>query len=111
MYWVITSLINMKLRLLLLIGMLWLGGCSYIDSLIGEEEEIIDPPAVLVEFQPSVEVKKIWSKNTGDGTDDQYLLLAPIIASQKIYIASTDMKVMAIEAANGKNIWNRKLDI
>lgn len=98
-------------RLLLLCGVIFLGGCSYLDSLIGEEEEIIDPPAVLTDFQPTITLEKVWSKNTGEGTDEQYLLLAPVIAADKIYIASNDLKVMALNTENGKNIWSKKLDV
>lgn len=101
----------MILRILILIGAFSLGGCTYLNSLMGEEEEIVNPPAVLTDFQPSIDVKRAWNRNTGKGTDDQYLLLAPVIANQKVYVASTDLKLNAYDAISGKTLWSNKLDL
>ncbi len=98
-------------RLFLLIGLFSLTGCTYLDSLMGEEEEIIDPPALLVDFPASIDVKRLWNRNTGKGTDDQYLMLAPVIVGQKIFVTSTDMKMAALDAVNGKNLWGHELSI
>lgn len=98
----------MILRLLVLFSIISLTGCG---SWIGGDDEIIDPPAVLTEFEPSIDVTRVWNKNTGSGTDDQYLMLAPIIANQKVFIADTDMKLMAYNSTNGKNIWSRSVSL
>ena len=98
----------MQLRILVLFSIVCLNGCG---SWIGGEDEIIDPPAVLTEFEPSIEVTRVWDKNTGSGTDDQYLMLAPVIANQRVFIADTDMKLMAYDSVNGKNIWSRSISL
>ncbi len=98
---------DMILRSLLLSGIVSLAGCG---SLVGEDDEIVDPPAELTEFEPSIEVSRIWDTNTGSGTDDQYLLLSPVIVEQRLYIADTDLKLMALDTVNGKNLWTHKLN-
>jgi outer membrane protein assembly factor BamB len=110
MHWA-NKAVDKLVRLLLLASLIGLGGCTYLDSLMGEEEEIIDPPAVLVDFPASLDVKRIWNRNTGKGTDEQYLMLAPVIDGEKIYVASTDMKVAALNATTGKNLWTHELSI
>lgn len=97
---------DMYLRILVLSGIVCLTGCG---SLVGGDDEIVDPPAELTEFQPSIEVTEVWNKNTGSGTDDQYLWLTPVVASQKLYIADTDLKVMALDTLDGKNLWTHTL--
>jgi len=101
----------MMMRILVLFSVTWLGGCTYLNSLMGEEEEIINPPAELVDFQPSINVTRVWNRNTGKGTDDQYLLLAPVVADQKVYVASTDLKMIAYDASNGRNLWTHNLSL
>jgi outer membrane protein assembly factor BamB len=81
---------------------LYLSGCG---SWIGTEEEIVDPPAELTEFEPSVVVDELWDKGTGSGTDEQYLMLAPVVVDQKIYVADTNSKLTAIDAGSGRNLW------
>ena len=98
----------MILRILLLSAIVCLAGCG---SWIGEDEEIIDPPALLVDFPQSIKINRLWSRNTGSGTDDQYLLLAPIVSGQTIYIADTDLKVMALDTAKGKVLWKHKIKL
>ncbi|MEX2353465.1 MAG: hypothetical protein WD709_04700, partial [Gammaproteobacteria bacterium] len=61
-------------RFLLLFAFLLTYGCG---SLIGTKEEIIDPPAELVEFQASLDVSRLWDRNTGKGTNKHFLTLAP----------------------------------
>ncbi len=110
MHWA-NNTVDKLARLLLLTGLFGLGGCTYLDSLMGEEEEIIDPPALLVDFPASLDVKQIWDRNTGKGTDEQYLMLAPVIDGERIYVASTDLKVVALNATNGKSLWTHTLSI
>ena len=76
---------------------------------MGEKEEVVDPPAELIEFEPSLEVTEIWDRNTGSGTDDQYLILQPVVANEKIYIADTNRKLIALNISNGRNVWSYEL--
>jgi len=96
----------MFLRIFLLFIAVFISGCG---SLIGKKEEIVDPPAVLVDFQPSLAVTRLWERNTGSGTNKHYLNLAPVVAEDKVIIADTNKKVLAINSDNGRNIWTYQL--
>lgn len=87
--------------------MLLLSGCG---SLTGTKEEPVDPPAELVEFQPSLAVSPLWDRNTGSGTNKHYLNLAPVVADGKVFIADTNKKVVAMDTSNGRNIWSYQLN-
>jgi outer membrane protein assembly factor BamB len=96
----------MFLRIFLLFIAVFISGCG---SLIGKKEEIVDPPAVLIDFQPSLAVTRLWERNTGSGTNKHYLNLAPVVAEDKVIIADTNKKVLAINTENGRNIWTYQL--
>ena len=98
----------MLLRLILAIYFLILTACG---SLVGEEEEIVDPPAELTDIQTSLDVSEIWDRDTGGGTDDQYLMIRPYIDGDRIFITDTNRKVTALNAANGRNNWSSNLDL
>ena len=55
-----------------------LSSCSWIKSWGGEEP---GDPAPLVEFEPSLEVRKAWSTRIGDGMGKQGLSMAPAYSS------------------------------
>ncbi|MGK0298638.1 MAG: outer membrane protein assembly factor BamB [Gammaproteobacteria bacterium] len=101
----------MIFRLLIVLFFVSLSGCTYLDSLMGEDAEIFDPPAELTEFEASVEVTELWDRNTGKGTDNQYLMLQPAIADDKIYIADTNRKLIAMNASNGRIEWTFNLKL
>ena len=75
----------------------------------GEDNAI--PPSPLVEINESVSVNEIWSRNTGKGTDKQYLKLLPALAGQKIFIADIKGVIRAIDATTGANIWDHDSDL
>ncbi len=65
-------------------------------------------PAALVEFSPVITPKVIWSKNTGKGTDKQYLKLSPVIADDTVYTVDVKGRVVASNMHTGKRQWQRK---
>lgn len=101
-------------RLLPLCCIVVLGGCTIAQSVsnyISGGEDNAEPPAPLVEFRQKLNVITLWSKNTGRGADNQYLKLAPVIVNQRLYIASSDGELSAIDATNGQSIWSFDTDI
>jgi outer membrane protein assembly factor BamB len=96
----------MLFRILVAAFYILLSACG---SLVGEKEEIVDPPAELTDFEISLKVNELWDRNTGKGTNDQYLMLSPIIDGERIYIADTNRKLIALNRANGRNIWSYEL--
>ncbi len=98
-------------RLLLLLCFFLLTGCETLNNLMGEKAEDFDPPAELTEFEASLKVTELWDRNTGKGTDEQYLLLQPKVAENKIFIADTNNKILALNIENGRNIWTYTLEM
>ena len=73
-------------RLIILMSLINLSACSMVETvsdLIGGDDDTADPPAPLVEFRQRLNVVKLWTENTGSGTDEQYLKLSPVFAQQK----------------------------
>ena len=68
-----------------------------------------EPPHPLVEFRPLVNVIELWKKNNGVGTDEQYLKLAPVIVDQRLYIVDSAGSIGAMDATNGKRLWQKKI--
>ena len=68
-----------------------------------------EPPNPLVEFRPLINVIELWKKNNGIGTDEQYLKLAPVIVNQRLYIVDSAGSIGAMDATNGKRLWQRKI--
>ena len=101
-------------RLFVILLLSAITGCGIKDTVtdfIGKGKDNAEPPAPLVDFQPSLNVIRIWSESTGDGTDEQYLKMTPVIAQQRVYVASADGKITALDATNGDRIWSRKLKV
>ncbi len=101
-------------RILALLPMFMLYGCTAVQS-VGEyfksSDNNVEAPAPLVEFKQRLNVVKIWSKNTGSGTDEQYLKLIPIFANQRLFIADTKGRLRAMDATNGRSVWSFDADI
>jgi len=90
------------LYLLLLLPLL-LNGCSWFGS-----DDNSDPPAELKDFDKRVELRRIWSRSTGDGTDEQFLNLAPAVVGSRVYVADRDGSVWAVELEDGKTVWHTR---
>jgi outer membrane protein assembly factor BamB len=84
-----------------------LSGCDWIKSL-GKKDNV-EPPTPLVEFTPTASVQKLWSEGAGDGAGDSGARIAPAVVDGKLYAASVDGEVEAIDAASGKTIWQKHL--
>jgi outer membrane protein assembly factor BamB len=99
-------------RIVLILLLSALGGCGTaerISQFLKSDKDNTEPPAPLVEFRQGLNVIKLWSENTGRGTDDQYLHLAPVVANQRLYVADVHGNVRSIDATNGHTVWTTKL--
>ena len=92
------------LMLLMVAGLL--SGCSW----FGDEDNS-EPPAKLESFERQVDLKKIWSRSTGNGTDEQFIKLVPTVAGERVYVADRKGTVSAVEVETGKVVWRTKTDI
>jgi len=64
-------------------------------------------PAALVNFKPSLTVRALWRADLGRaGTP----FLAPVFADGKVFAAGADGKVVAFDAASGRQVWSVTVD-
>jgi outer membrane protein assembly factor BamB len=64
-------------------------------------------PAPLVNFKPSLTVRTLWQADLGlAGTP----FLAPVFTDGKVYAAGSDGKVVALDAASGRQVWSVTVD-
>jgi outer membrane protein assembly factor BamB len=87
--------------LLLLLTSLLASGCA----LFGDEDEPVEPPAELTEFEPRVEVKRAWSVDFGSGSDELLLGLSPATDGARIYAGGHGGRVIAVDAPSGDPVW------
>lgn len=86
--------------LVLCLAMLGLGGCSSTEKI---------EPAELQSFTPEIELKKLWDENVG-GYDEKLLMFAPAIVGERIFAMGHEGNVVALNLANGKELWEQELD-
>jgi outer membrane protein assembly factor BamB len=95
----------------LVLGCFLFAGCGSVRERItniGGDEDNSIPPAELVEFEPTLELSKLWSGRFGKGTDEQYLKLVPAALEDYLFIADRGGRMIAIEAQTGKSIWEER---
>ncbi|PVZ12455.1 MULTISPECIES: outer membrane protein assembly factor BamB [unclassified Pseudomonas] len=68
------------------------------------------PPAELHDFKEEVSLKKVWSRNVGDGQGKTYNMLVPAIENNTIYAADVTGVVMALDRMNGDVQWKKDFD-
>ena len=89
-----------------LAALLLLNGCSWIKSWGGEDDP--DAPAELVDFEPTLNVGKVWSTGVGKGLDKAGRQLRPAYSSGALYAADYKGLLMAIDATSGSKRWEIK---
>jgi outer membrane protein assembly factor BamB len=82
-----------------------LAGCS------SNEVDPDDLPAELVSFEPSIKVRKLWSKSIGEGTEYLRLALRPAEHGNTVFAAAHDGTVMALDAVKGSKRWEAETDL
>lgn len=94
----------MKRALLLgAMSALALAGCDWIKSPGAAEN--LTPPAELVEFAPSVEVRQLWSRGLGDGGGKSSFKLRPAVSDGRVFASDSSGTVSAFDAGSGAPAW------
>jgi outer membrane protein assembly factor BamB len=89
-------------RALALLGLaVLLAGC--------DKEKNVEPPAELVKFSPTLDVRRAWSVGTGGGEKALRLALSPAIADGVAFLAGHDGDVLAVDAETGRTRWKTDL--
>ena len=83
-----------------------LAGCG----LFGDDDEELEP-AELIEFETRVPVKRLWSTTVGGEAEFLRVALRPMGDGNRIYAASVNGNVVALNPENGKQAWRNKLGI
>lgn len=95
-----------RAAMLLVAGAL-LSGCSVFGGDKDEEGE----PAELVEFEETLDVKRVWSEDLGGGSDALRVALSPSFDGNRVYAASFDGNVSALDPETGDRVWRTDLEI
>jgi outer membrane protein assembly factor BamB len=74
-----------------------------------DEEDTSELPAELTEIDEKFEPKVLWEESVGDGSDDYFSRLKPIVAYDKVYSASRTGNVIAFDQITGKELWQADL--
>jgi len=78
-------------------------------GLFGDKEKELEPME-LVDFDPTLKIKKIWSAKLGGDAEFLRVALRPAGDGNRVYAASHDGKVSAFDPESGKRIWETRLD-
>ena len=78
--------------------------------IVGCSSDNLEKPAPLVEFTPTINVEKVWSRSVG-GTEDDYLNLQIAHDAQHLYTVSANGIVSAFAAQTGERLWRTKLEM
>ena len=84
-----------------------LSGCSWLKSLGSKDN--VQPPTPLTDFTPTTQIDRVWSERIGSGAGVSGARLAPGDADGRLYAASVDGTIEALDAATGRTIWKKHL--
>ena len=83
-----------------------LAGCS----MFGDKDNA-EPPAELEKFEEQVSLKRVWSRSTGSGADEQLVNLVPTVSADTVFVADRNGSVHAYQLENGKPLWSSKTGV
>jgi len=86
-----------------------IAGCSMFGG--DDDEDPIEPPAELVEFEPTIEIDRVWSARIGGSAELLRLALTPATDGTQIFAGSHDGQVAAYDALSGRRIWATRVDL
>jgi outer membrane protein assembly factor BamB len=69
------------------------------------KDKDIEPPAELVDFPATLAVERVWSASLGGGEPELRIGLAPATDGERVYAASRDGDVLAIDPESGRILW------
>jgi outer membrane protein assembly factor BamB len=101
-----------KLRILMLVtatGLL--AGCGVFDDLLGGDKDPELEPAKLEKITETLKIRKIWSTDLGKESDFLRIALRPTGDGARIYAASANGNVHALDPETGKRIWRTELKV
>lgn len=96
----------------LLLSLVLVSGCSTMKGWFSiDDEEDPRQPAELQKIEETVKVKRLWSTGVGNGQGDGLYRIQPVMTGERIYAASSDGEVRALERSNGRRVWSKDLEM
>jgi len=89
-----------KVYLLAIVVLLTLGGCSWFDK---DDDEVV--PAKLTKIKAEVNLVTLWDVNLGKGAEDSAIKFVPAFSGSRVYGASADGNIFAVDSGTGKVVW------
>ena len=80
-----------------------LGGCKWLQN-IGKKDNV-EPPTPLAELAPSLGVQQLWTATVGKGAGVSGARMHPAVVGDRLYVASVDGTVQALDAGSGRSLW------
>ncbi|MCW9046536.1 MAG: outer membrane protein assembly factor BamB [Gammaproteobacteria bacterium] len=69
-----------------------------------------EPPAELTDFKQTQKVKELWSVDTGNGVNQLFVKLFPLLLDDRIIVSDRDGTVSAYNIKTGAQLWETELD-
>jgi outer membrane protein assembly factor BamB len=91
----------------LVVATLLVAGCSWFSD---DDAKALEP-LKLVDIDTTVDVRKVWSAKLGDDAEFLRVMLRPAGDGNRVYAASRDGNVLALDAETGKQAWKVELDM
>ncbi|MCW8889844.1 MAG: PQQ-binding-like beta-propeller repeat protein, partial [Sedimenticola sp.] len=96
--------------LILPLSLLLLTGCGSMSSMNPvdwfADEDNSEPPAELIELTNEITPRVIWSASISGGADEQRVKLVPFVRGDRVYAASRNGEVRALDSGSGRALWS-----
>ena len=74
------------------------------------DDDILQP-AKLVDFEKTIDVRRVWSANVGAEARKYWTNLQPATSGDVVFAADHEGKVTALNATSGKRLWSVDLQV
>lgn len=91
--------------LLLLLALAFSIACSS-----NKAKDELTEPMKLVDFEATIGMEKLWSRDVGNGQGKQFNRLQPAIDGDFIFAVDADGDLVALDRMSGKKLWDIDLD-
>jgi outer membrane protein assembly factor BamB len=98
-------------RLLLILSLSILTGCSTVKGWFSDDDYDPREPVELQKIDEQVKVKNAWSRGVGDGQGDGLYKINPLLVNGNIFSASAEGEVASVDAATGRVRWKRDVEL